>query len=281
MRLLALAAAATMLTAVPAMAQDVVADDQPFSGIYIGASGGYDVQPNDRNSGLLFDRNLDGTFGDTVTTTTGANAFGPGFCNGAARTQLSPANGGPCANDRNGFSYSGRVGFDVQRGPIVVGAVAEFGDTEITDQVSGFSTTPASYVLYRNIDWEGSVRGRLGFAANTTLFYGTFGAGYAKIDRAFASTNTANAYALTGEDKQFGILGGGGIEQKIGDNFSIGLEYMYHQYNDDDLRVRVSQGTQPATNPFVLAPNTTGTDIRRSDPKFRWSSLRATAAFRF
>ena len=37
----------------------------------------------------------------------------------------------------------------------------------------------------------------------------------------------------------------------------------------------------PATNPFVLAPNTAGTDIRRSDDKFRWHSLRATAAFRF
>ncbi|SUJ03601.1 Uncharacterised protein [Sphingomonas paucimobilis] len=59
------------------------------------------------------------------------------------------------------------------------------------------------------------------------------------------------------------------------------MEYMYHQYRDDDTRVRVTQGTAPATNPFVLAPNTTGTDIRRSDDKFRWHSLRATAAFRF
>ncbi|MGK3919407.1 hypothetical protein ABI060_14310, partial [Enterococcus faecium] len=70
-------------------------------------------------------------------------------------------------------------------------------------------------------------------------------------------------------------------EQKLGRNFSIGMEYMYHQYDDDAYRVRVTQGTAPATNPFVLAPNTTGTDLRRSDTKFRWHSLRATAAFRF
>jgi outer membrane immunogenic protein len=281
MRHLLLAAAALATIATPAFAQEETAEDAPFSGLYIGAVGSYDMQPNDVGSGLQFDRNLDGTFGDTVTTATGANAFSTGFCNGAAQTQLSPANGGPCRNDDDGFGYAGRVGFDVQRGNIVVGALAEFGDTEITDAVTGFSTTPASYVLYRNIDWEGSIRGRAGFAANTTLFYGTFGAGYAKINRRFASTNTGNAYELSGEDKQFGILGGGGIEQKIGRNFSIGLEYMYHQYNDDETRVRVTRGTQPATNPFVLAPNTTGTDIRRSDPKFRWSSIRATAGFRF
>ena len=34
-------------------------------------------------------------------------------------------------------------------------------------------------------------------------------------------------------------------------------------------------------NPFVLAPNTTGTNFQRSDDKFRWHSMRATAAFRF
>ena len=170
---------------------------------------------------------------------------------------------------------------DAQRGNIVVGVVGEFGKSEITDSVTAFSTTPASYVMTRSVDWEASIRGRAGYAVNTTLFYGTFGAGYAKIDRDFYSTNTGNAYQQSGKRQQFGILGGGGIEQKVTPNISVGMEYMYHQYQDDDFRVRVTQGTQPATNPFVLAPNTTGTDFRRSDDKFRWHSLRATAAFRF
>jgi outer membrane immunogenic protein len=282
--LLIAAAAATTMLAAPAFAQDTggtyVEDETGFNGIYIGAAGGYDIQPNDRGSSLLFDRNLDGRFGDAVTTAAGANAFSPGFCKGAARG-ATPLPGG-CRNDKNGFAYYGRVGLDNQTGRFVVGAVAEFGKSEINDSTSGFSTTPASYTLYRDIEWEGSVRGRLGYTPNdTTLFYGTFGAGYAKINTEFYSTNTANAYGITGEDTQWGILGGGGIEQKLGRNFSVGLEYMYHQYQDDDIRVRVSRGTQPATNPFVLAPNTTGTDIRRSDSKFRWSSIRATAAFRF
>ncbi len=268
--------------ATPAAAQEAT-DAAPFNGIYVGAVGGYDIQPNDVGSRLRFDRNLDGSFNDGVPTGTGAapDAFTPGFCNGAARSQLSPANGGGCRNDQDGFSYAGRVGIDAQRGHIVYGAVAEFGDTEITDAVSGFSSTPASYVLYRNISWEGSVRGRAGFAVDKTLFYGTFGAGYARIDRRFATTNVANAFALSGKRDQFGFLGGGGIEQKIGRHLSVGMEYMYHQYQDDDARVRVTRGTANANNPFVLAPNTTGTDIRRSDPMFRWSSIRGTVGFRF
>ena len=252
-------------------------DDTPFSGIYIGAAGGYDVQPNDVGSRILFDRGSNGSFGDTVSTAAGANAFSPGFCNGRARG-ATPTPGG-CANDRDGWSYYGRIGMDSQRGNIVIGAVGEFGKSEITDSVSAFSTTPANYVMTRKLDWEASIRGRVGYAPGTTLFYGTFGPGYARIDREFTTTNTANAFSQFGKRNQWGIVGGGGIEQKLGKNFSIGMEYTYHQYRDDDARVRVTQGTAPTTNPFVLGGTTT--DFRRSDTQFRWHSLRATAAFRF
>ncbi len=267
------------LAASPAFAQETT-EDAPFNGLYVGAAGGYDVQPNDAGSSILFDRNLDGRFGDAVTTAAGANAFSSGFCNGAT-TATTLTGGRGCRKDKDGAAYYGRVGMDAQRGNIVVGVVGEFGKSETTDSVTAFSTTPASYVMTRSVDWEASIRGRAGYAVNTTLFYGTFGAGYAKIDRDFYSTNTGNAYQQSGKRQQFGILGGGGIEQKVTPNISVGMEYMFHQYQDDDFRVRVTQGTQPATNPFVLAPNTTGTDFRRSDDKFRWHSLRATAAFRF
>ncbi len=274
------AASIAIVAASPVMAQETT-QDQPFSGIYVGAAGGYDIQGNDRGSTIQFDRNLDGRFGDQVLTGTGGNAFAPGFCNGAARSQLSPGANGGCYKDKDGWAYYGRVGMDAQRGNIVVGVVGEFGKTEITDAVTAFSSTPASYVMYRNVDWEASIRGRAGYAVDTTLFYGTFGAGYAKIDRRFASTNTTNTFTGSGDRNQFGILGGGGIEQKIGRNFSIGMEYMFHQYQDDDFRVRAAG---PAGTPFTNATNggsATGTDFRRGDDQFRWHSLRATAAFRF
>lgn len=264
--------------ATPALAQETPTDDRPFSGVYVGAAGGYDVQPNPVGARLLFDRNLDGTFGDTVLTAGNVNAFSPGFCNGAA-VAATPQGG--CRNDKDGASYYGRVGIDTQRGAIVVGVVGEFGKSRIGDSTSAFSTTPANYVLTREVTLEGSARGRAGYAFESTLFYGTFGAGYVRVKNRFTTTNTANAFSSSGDKNQWGIMGGGGVEQKIGRHFSIGMEYMYHRYNDDDLRVRVTQGSAPASNPFVLAPNTSGTDIRRSDNIFRWHSLRATAGFRF
>ncbi len=291
-----LLAAGALLASGPALAQEVVGGDPNvttgFSGIYIGAAGGYDVQPNDGGSRILFDRNLDGRFGDTVLTTGGADAFTPGFCGGGATSANAPdrtsanaptlAAGTPCRPDRDSWGYYGRIGFDQQMGAVVIGVVGEFGKTEINDSVSGFSGTPANYVMYRDISWEAGIRARAGFTPNnSTLFYGTFGPGYARINRSFSSSQSVNTFTGRGKRNQFGIQGGGGIEQRIGNNFSIGLEYMYHQYRDDDYRVRV--GGQAGT-PFTNAANggtASGTDIRRSDDKFRWHSMRATAAFRF
>jgi len=272
-------AALAVVVAAPATAQQ---DDPGFNGIYVGAAGGYDVQPNDVGSGVLFDRNLDGQYGDVVRTGSGANAFSPGFCNGQARSQLSPGAGGGCRNDKDDWAYYGRVGADAQRGRLVVGVVGEFGTTNITDGVTAFSSTPASYVFNRGIDWEAGIRGRAGYTPNdTTLFYGAFGPGYAKIDRAFGSTNTTNSFTGTGKRNQFGFQGGGGLEQRIGRHLSFGLEYLYHQYRDDDYVVRAGG---PAGTPFTNAANggnASGTDFIRTDDKFRWHSVRGTLAFRF
>ncbi len=274
-------AAVSLASAAPALAQDGMAapyassDTAPFTGLYVGGSVGYDLQPNDGRSTILFDRGRNGSFGETVTTGTGADAFSPGFCAGSARGN---AVGGGCRRDKDDVSYSGRVGFDANFQPFVVGIVGEFGTTDITDSVTAFSTTPAAYTMERSVRWEAAVRARAGFAADNTLIYGTAGPSYAKIRNRFSTTNTANAFSATGSDKVYGFNAGGGIEQKLGRSLSVGIEYMFHQYKDNDARVSVTQGTSPATNPFVLA---NGVDFRRSDDKFQWNSLKATAAFRF
>ena len=267
-------------------APDPASEDEPFSGLYVGGSFGGALQPGDGGSFVRFDRGLDGTFGDTVTTMAGANAFGGpvgGFCDGQALTVTSPTNPttpGRCRNDKDGIEYYGRVGFDIQRGKIVLGAVGEFGKPEIRDSVTAFSTTPANYVISRSVQWEALARLRAGFVAGrSTLFYGTGGGGYVSLNRDFSSSNTLNAYDTLGKRRRFGYVAGGGVEQMVGDNFFIGLEYLFHQYKDR-TRIRVTQGTAPATNPFVLN-GAAGTDFRRSDPNFSWHSMRVTAGIRF
>lgn len=257
----------------PAPVDGGLDNPRPFSGLYVGGVVSYDVQPNDIGSALRFNR----AGSTSVTTATGEDAFAPGFCNGAA-SGATPDGG--CRNDRDDIGYYGRVGFDIQAKALVFGALAEFGKSEIADSTSGFSTTPASYTLTRKLDWELGLRGRLGFAARTTLFYGTGGAGLIRVQNRFATTNTANAFVTNRGGEQWGYQVGGGIEQKIGRHFSFGLEYLYHDYDDRNFRVFAGQGSAPATNPFILnSPG--GTEIRRSDTRFDWHSLRLTAAFRF
>jgi outer membrane immunogenic protein len=271
----ALGALCIAATAAPAFAQD--GEDKEFNGPYIGATLGYSLQNNDVGETIEFDRDLNGTFGDTVVTAANADAFSPGFCNGRATSTANVA----CENDTDGPAYSGRLGWDFQFGNVVVGAVAEIGKSELSDSVSAFSTTPASYTMIRRIDWDAGLRARVGYAAGgKTLFYATGGGAYARIDHSIQTTNTANTFTVRDKRDNWGWAAGGGVEQKVGKNFSIGLEYLYTSLKDDGGTVRVGAGSAPATNPFLLA-GAGGTDMRRSDNRFEHQVIRATAAIRF
>ncbi|RYY25690.1 MAG: porin family protein [Sphingomonadales bacterium] len=275
MKLLALSAASILAIAAPAFAQDA-----EFDGPYVGASVGYSFGANDKDETIRFDRDLNGSFGDTVVTAAAGapNAFSPGFCGGAANTN-APAGG--CAKDKRGFTFAARAGYDMQMGSFVVGAVAEIGKARVRDSVSAYSTTPASYTMTREFDLNAGLRLRAGYVAGSkTLIYATGGLAYAKIDHRFATTNTANSFTGRGKDDAWGYAAGGGIEHKLGGNVSVGVEYLYTSLKDDKYVVRAGAGTAPATNPFLLA-GAGGTDFRRSDERFDHHAVRATVAYRF
>lgn len=271
-----LAASAASLLAVPAIAQDNRDPSQDFNGPYIAIGGGGTVQGSDRGESLIFDTDLDGTYGDTVNTSAGANAFSPGFCNGAA---TSTANIG-CRNDKDGPEYFGRLGYDRRMGNFVLGALIEGGRSEARDSVSGFSTTPASYTMSREADYQASARLRAGYTpGGGALFYVTGGGAYAKLDNRFTTTNAVNSFADNGRTNAWGYAAGGGAELMVTNNIGIGLEYLYTDVKDKDYVVNVGAGTAPPTNPFLQ--DGAGTDIRRSDPHFRTHSIRGTLSYRF
>lgn len=270
------ASAATMLAA-PAMAQDGHDRSQDFNGPYIAIGGGGTLQGSDRGETLIFDTNRDGTYGDPVNTAGGTDAFAPGFCNGAA---TSTANVG-CRNDKDGPEYFARAGYDKRMGNFVLGAVIEGGRSEARDSVSGFSTTPASYTMSREADWQASARLRAGYTpGGGALFYVTGGPAYARLNNKFTTTNAVNSFTDNGKTNGWGYAAGGGAEIMVTQKVSIGLEYLYTDVKDDDYVVNVGAGTaNPATNPFLL--NGGGTDIQRSSANMRTHSVRGTIGFRF
>lgn len=250
-----------------------------FSGPYIGVFAGYTDKNDDSKETLRFDRNLDGNFGDPVVTGTGADAFSPGFCDGAAKATRA-ADG--CDGDSSGAQAGIRAGYDLQYGRLVLGVVGDYSAVWQEDSVTGFSTTPASYVFSRNIESMAAARLRAGFVAGPALVYATGGAAYAKVENKFVTSNGANSFtATTDEDDADGWQAGGGVEYKLAPNLSVTGEYLYTSLEPGDYTIRVGQGTAPATNPFVLAPNITGTDMIRSNAKFGLHALNIGMNYRF
>lgn len=274
-RLMPAAALAALMTAVAAPA---LAQTPDWSGFYIGGHGGWTGLDDSDDETLLFDRNLDGAFNDTVTTAAAANAFGPGFCGG---TPNSAAAADGCEDDDDGFEFGGRIGYDWQMGSWVFGAVGEWTSVDASDSVTGFSTTPANYVFTRDVESIAALRARVGYAMGPALIYVTGGFAKASVENSFATSNTANAFTPSGDDDADGRQFGAGLEYALGGGWSIGGEYLSTTLEPDDYVVRVTQGTAPATNPFVLAPNTTGTDIIRSEDEIQLNSFRIGLNYRF
>src|SRR4028119_1452366 len=109
---------ATTLFAVPASAQD----RPSWSGLYVGGQIGYGNVDSDRAT-VRFDTNRDGTFGDTIRTTTGADAFSTGFCSGVAYTARAIDG---CDTVESGIEGGVHAGFDADLGGFVVGVVGEY-----------------------------------------------------------------------------------------------------------------------------------------------------------
>ena len=266
--------------ALPATAQAQTADDDRyFDGFYVSGAVGIEAVDDSRNDRLVFDTTGDGTFDNNVLTAGGANAFAPGFCAGDATSATRT-----CRGNRNNEGYALRVGYDrhLGNGPIVAGLLVEGAKPGIEEFTSGFSSTPASYTFGRELDWTVTGRARLGIAPGEGrgLFYATGGAGFARIERSIATSNTANSFTPSDADNwKFGWQAGGGAEVMLSRNLGLGIEYLYSRYNDDDYTVAVGQGTAPDTNPFLLQSG--GTDIRLSNDKFDFHSLRATVNLRF
>jgi outer membrane immunogenic protein len=72
-----------------------------------------------------------------------------------------------------------------------------------------------------DIDYLATVRGRLGWVAGPTLFYGTGGVAFAGVDTGFGDS-----------ESETGWVAGLGLEHKLRENVSIGLEGLYYAFDD-------------------------------------------------
>lgn len=268
--------------AMPAMAQDdttVASDDTGprYNGVYIGFGVGATMEPNHGQQSLVFNRG-GGPTGNGLSTATGANAFSPGFCGGAFNSTTP----GDCRPDRLRPDYSVKIGVDSRSGRFVAGVLLEGQINRTRSSISAFSTTPAAYQITRGLDYGFSLRGRLGFTPDYGggLFYVTGGPSYSRLRHTFVTTNAANQFTSSNDGSWvLGAQAGGGGEVMVTPHVGLGIEYLYNHFRDNKYYVTASQGSAPATNPFVLGGTTT--TIRNSYPNYNFHTVRATLSFHF
>lgn len=255
MRALLLATTALVGMAASALAADLPARRAPpapyiavpvftWTGFYLGVNAGYGFDVGQTNNGPF--------------------AFGPGT--GVA---LSAPLGGvsgvltlPGNDSREGFVGGGQVGYNYQIGNWVIGLEADAQYADLTTRRSamlGFAFVPAGFPPgsgfapamgnRRGIDWFGTIRGRLGYAWDRLLVFGTGGFAYGDGPDNCNSVGPGGAPNRCGNsDIRTGWAAGGGVEYAFTPNMTGKLEALYVNLDRTAASRYVGDFLAPVTN---------------------------------
>jgi len=170
--------------------------------------------------------------------------------------------------EKAGGFGGGQIGYNIQRGQFVYGVEADIQGSCIGGSASASATandiasgTTVSSNTSRNsgLDWFGTVRGRLGYAVDNALIYGTGGFAYGGVSGKASTTlswlspgflpGTRPFTADTGATKT-GYAVGAGVEYALTPQWSVKAEYQYIGFGSSDgfLGAHVFLGNP--VNPF-------------------------------
>jgi outer membrane immunogenic protein len=139
--------------------------------------------------------------------------------------------GGPfpiASGNVNGFLGGGQIGYNFQSGIVVFGVEADASWSNIK------GTTPCIFILSckREVDFLGTITGRLGFTADRALIYVKGGGAWAHVEHDVQFSGVS----FTSADKTlWGWTVGAGVEYAITENFSAKLEYNYMDFGSNTL----------------------------------------------
>ncbi len=140
------------------------------------------------------------------------------------------------STDLSGGVVGGTLGAQIQAGHVVLGLEADIdwanikGSTVSNPTIGGVALGAVN--AQTNIDWESTVRARVGYASNNWLIYGTGGLALLGAKTALTPvTGGANCGTIivgcSGSNRQAGLALGGGLEYGFTPELSAKLEYLY------------------------------------------------------
>lgn len=140
--------------------------------------------------------------------------------------------GGELKQDASGGFGGVQVGYNWQFNPNwVLGVEADIAASSYQGKVSGNINAPGGSLNFEagsEVEWFGTVRGRIGYAMDNVLLYGTGGLAYGDVK----SSVSGNISGLGGinestSDTEYGWTIGGGLEYGITKNITFKTEYLY------------------------------------------------------
>jgi len=120
--------------------------------------------------------------------------------------------------DADGFLGGLQAGFDWQMEQLVVGVE---GDVAYTGM--GYDGIADGF----DVDWFGTVRGRIGYAFDRFMVFGTGGLAWANAEYETAGGSDEATYV--------GWTAGAGVEAMITDTISAKADYLYSSFGEEDF----------------------------------------------
>ncbi len=188
------------------------------------------------------------------------------------------------------FTAGMLAGYNMEFSGFVLGAEADFNYLgfssskkndvgDVMSQVLAPENTTATDSINYDSNWFGTVRGRLGYAFDNVLVYGTGGLAYGKMDvtQKLLASNGSESASWQGSTGgwNLGWTVGGGIEYGI-DRWTIGAEYLYVDLGSYDWSAK---GNVSLSDSTLQDDWSEVNEKGQADLKF--SIARATVKYRF
>jgi outer membrane immunogenic protein len=243
----------------PASAADVaLVPAYDWTGFYLGANGGYGWEAGSGNTNLSTDDITPVNLGDATDFSRGT------------------------IGDLNADGWFGglQAGYNLQSGMIVFGAEADIQISDINDSISGTFTNPNGTqqidgTASLDVDWFGTVRGRIGAAFDHLLIYGTGGIAFGGVDYEMDAFENGGIPLfetnLQSSNTEVGYVLGAGAEYAFNQNWTMKLEYQYIDF-----------GNVSTSSPVfdIGTTNPTG-ETASSDIDARFHTVRLGVNFKF